>query len=107
MKRAILAVFLGVIMSLSSVFAASDIKVYGNIAGSSGDAVVGERGYMYTDSWNLGEVYVCAKKDGTVKRYGMNLKNDASRQKAEDLVKTLSMQSFTKFDHFGCLRARI
>lgn len=73
-----------------------------------GDQIVGDRGYADFSGWNtMPDVFVCALKDGTVKEYGMNLRNSNDLGYAIELVKQLAEMSFAGFDHYGCLRARI
>lgn len=114
MKRAIGIIF-GLLFALTSAYAASDLKYYGNVGNSEGDALVGSFGYVDID--NAGnpqpDVFVCATTDGRIWLYGMNLQSDLQKARGTELVKQLSQMDFGKefdargWDWGGCLRANI
>jgi|SRR3990167_1850350 len=107
MKKAI-AVLLAMLMVMPFAFA-TRISVYGDVSLSSGNAVVGDRGYI--DISNYGnpqpDVFVCATKSGTQISYGMNLQSDTQIGIATSLIRQLAEMSFAGFDSYGCLRARV
>ena len=107
MKKAI-AVLFAVLMAAMPFAFAGRISVYGDVAESSGNAVVGEKGYVdISDSNREPDVFVCAYNDGTIKEYGMNLQSDVEVGYASGLIEMMSKLSFAGFDHYGCLRARV
>lgn len=109
MKKAIKLAMASLIALLTLPFAFAGISVYGDYSASSGDAIVGRMGYVHIDNGanSFPDVFVCAKKDGQVVNYGMNLQSELQRSAGEKLLRKLASLSFAGFDHFGCLRARV
>ena len=96
------------LMSILASPAFAFIEFYGDASNSVGKAVVGDKGYLYASySDNYNSVVVCGTKDGNIRWYGLNLHAKEQKAYAESVVQSLAKQSFARFDHFGCLRARI